>query len=78
MKMEISENVEIDEEEIKPKKIIEEESTPKKQQAEESESEGKISKAQLLINVKNNYNCMYKFDILRGDIICKYRIAQRD
>ncbi|XP_046753437.1 obscurin isoform X5 [Diprion similis] len=40
LKMEVTENVEIDEEAIAPKKVTEEDQAPPKQQATESESEG--------------------------------------
>ncbi|XP_046753439.1 obscurin isoform X7 [Diprion similis] len=43
LKMEVTENVEIDEEAIAPKKVTEEDQAPPKQQATESESEGHVT-----------------------------------
>ncbi|XP_046622188.1 obscurin isoform X5 [Neodiprion virginianus] len=43
LKMEVTENVEIDEEAIAPKKVTKEDQAPPKQQATESESEGRVT-----------------------------------
>nr|XP_046471266.1 obscurin isoform X7 [Neodiprion pinetum] len=43
LKMEMTENVEIDEEAIAPKKVTKEDQAPPKQQATESESEGRVT-----------------------------------